>query len=135
MASLREKVMERPRVEAFVTERGIWAWFLQRFTAALVFFFLVAHIWVLHYAVVGSQVRFDDVAQRLQTPLFQFLDITLLATAIYHSLNGIRGIVLDFGVKGVGERVLFWGLVVLGLAGFGFGLVALWPFIFGKPIL
>jgi len=120
---------------AVTREAGVWAWALQRFTAVLIGVFIIIHLWVLHFASVGERpITFEAVRQRLSSPWFVTLDLLLLVTVIYHSLNGVRAVLLDFGV-GVRSRKRMDGILVgLGLIAFVYGTLALVPFIIGRPL-
>lgn len=107
---------------------GLWSWFLQRLTGILLVFYLFIHLWVLHYANMGK-VTFDEILQRLQSPAFVIFDLTLLALVIFHALNGVRIVLIDFGLSNRAQKAVFWGLMTLGLGLFLFGVYALWPFI------
>jgi succinate dehydrogenase cytochrome b556 subunit len=114
---------------------GIWTWLLQRVTGLLLVFYLFAHLWILHYANLPNKVAFDEILARLQSPLFLVFDLMLLALVIFHALNGVRVIIIDFGISSRAQKILFWGLMLLGLAMFLFGVYALWPFITGTRVL
>ena len=77
---------------------GVWAWLIQRITGAVLLVFLGAHFWVLHYATAGEHIRLADVMHRLNSPFFMVVDSALLATALYHGLNGVRMVFFDFGL-------------------------------------
>lgn len=117
--------------EAPIAGVGLWAWFLQRVTAALAVIFLGAHLWALHIFLVGEEITFERVLERLQSPLYIALDILLLATLIYHALNGVRMIILDFTTSLRAERLLNTILILTGVIGFALGVYGLWPFISG----
>lgn len=106
-----------------------WMWLLQRLTAALALIFLIAHLWAVHFAMPRSQVTFEGVRQRLQSPYIVALDLTLLAVVLYHALYGIRGIVIDLGVRERWQEALSWGLVALGVLGYLFGANGLLAFL------
>ena len=108
-----------------------WAWLLQRVSAAFLIFFLGAHLWVLHFALGDEKINFERVKERLIQPFFQILDVFLLAVVLYHALYGVRSVVLDFRVKGAGKHILTWGFVILGIAGFIYGLTTLRAFFRG----
>jgi succinate dehydrogenase / fumarate reductase cytochrome b subunit len=115
---------------------GVWAWLLQRITAVLIGVFIIAHIWALHFASRGPDpITFESVRLRLSNPWFQALDILLLATAIYHSLNGARAVLLDLGVGIKSRRRMDSILVALGMIAFAYGVVALISFMTGQPLL
>jgi len=75
-------------------------WYLQRITGAALLVLLVMHFWVEHFT---AEVRTPDgltfeVIQRrfFQNPWFVAVDISFLFIALYHGLNGIRNILLDY---------------------------------------
>jgi succinate dehydrogenase / fumarate reductase membrane anchor subunit len=55
------------------------------------------------------------------------IDLSLLALALFHGLNGVRTIVLDFDVGSQGRRYLSVSLVMLGFAAFLFGVFGFLP--------
>lgn len=113
-------------------EAGLLAWILQRVTALLLLFALGIHIWATHFIEPGAPITFDSVVRRMQSPLFMAVDLTLLAAVVFHGLNGVRIIALDFGIGARGLKVLTWFLVILGVVGVLFGVNALWPFLSGS---
>lgn len=91
------------------------AWLLHRLSGIALAFYLVLHIWVIHSLSLGSE-RFDQTMEFLGSPLFKVLEIGLLGTIVYHALNGIRVLIIDFGNGAHYQKHLFWILVV-GLGG------------------
>ncbi|MCX5916700.1 MAG: hypothetical protein NTX30_08495, partial [Deltaproteobacteria bacterium] len=51
--------------------------------------------------------------------------VVLLAFLIYHTLNGIRGLIIDFGSGALYHKKLFWVMMVIGLVFFVAGLYAI----------
>lgn len=39
------------------------------------------------------------IAGRLSNPWYKFIDVLFLALVLYHALNGVREILLDFNLK------------------------------------
>lgn len=111
---------------------GDWAWLLQRVTAALIAVILVVHLWMQHFAAVGEPITFKEVSERLRNPLFLGLDVVLLAVGLFHAINGARAIIIDFGIGPRGAVALNVSLIIVGLMIFGFGLMFLIPFLFGR---
>ena len=98
-------------------QASLGSWILQRMTGALLAVFLVAHLWVVHYAVAG-EISFQEVSARLSGPGFRLLDLGLLALALVHALVGLRRVILDawwFSVRGA--RVVTGLLFLAGLWG------------------
>ena len=109
---------------------GMWPWLLQRITAVWLVLGLGFHILVLHAYGIGK-LDFASIGDRLAMDFFVFMDITLLAAALFHALNGLRMVLLDYWFTGGNRRILDGVLVVVGLGMFGFGTWALWPWISG----
>jgi succinate dehydrogenase / fumarate reductase membrane anchor subunit len=95
-------------------------WVLQRVTAVLLVVLLALHLWASNFAT--------DWAALLRA----IVDLSLLAIALFHGLNGVRTVVLDFGVGLQGRRFLSASLAMLGVAAFLFGVYGFWPLLFAK---
>jgi succinate dehydrogenase hydrophobic membrane anchor protein len=101
---------------------GVMSWFLQRFTGLVLTPVLLIHLFTMHrYHEHG--LAWQDVTALLANPYWKVLEITFLALALYHALNGIYALFQDY-VKSTGLRATLFSLVVLaGLVLFAFGLV------------
>lgn len=118
-----------------IAQTGVVSWVMQRVTAVLVGVLIAVHIWILHFtaeATSGSPVTFDAVQQRMNSPWYAALDMLLLASLMYHALNGVRAVLLDWGVGVKSEKVLTGTLLALGIILTGYGAFALVPFLTGK---
>lgn len=109
--------------------RGMWPWLIQRITGAVLLVFLGLHFFITHFAVEGN-INFQIVTERFsrKASFWHAWDWMLLGLALFHGVNGIRAIILDFGVKRVTARILFWLMIILCLAVFIYGYWALSPF-------
>jgi succinate dehydrogenase / fumarate reductase, cytochrome b subunit len=87
---------------------GVWSWVLHRITGAAVFFFLFVH--VLDTAVVRiSPQAYDEVVGIYKTPIVGILELVLVAAVLYHALNGVRVVLVDFWEKGARyQRLMLW---------------------------
>ncbi|AQA01554.1 succinate dehydrogenase, cytochrome b556 subunit [Mycobacterium sp. MS1601] len=106
---------------------GMWSWVLHRITGATIFFFLFVH--VLDTALVRvSPEAYNDVIETYKTPIVGLMEVGLVAAVLFHALNGIRVILVDFwaegprhqkkmlvGVAAVWLLVMVPALVVLGM--------------------
>jgi succinate dehydrogenase / fumarate reductase membrane anchor subunit len=116
-----------------ISRYGLWPWFLQRVTAVLLLITLGMHIWALHFASSGERLTFQSMRARLASPLFLTLDGALLALALFHGLNGVRMVFLDFKIGPRAERWLTTVLWVFGVLTLVFGLNTLVAFLYGAP--
>lgn len=93
--------------------QGMWSWALQRITGVAVFFFLLVH--VLDIALVRvSPEAFDLVIATYKTPIVNLLEIGLVGAVLYHALNGIRVVLVDFWSKGPRyQKQMLWGVAAV----------------------
>ncbi|NBV89901.1 MAG: succinate dehydrogenase, cytochrome b556 subunit [Actinobacteria bacterium] len=103
---------------------GMWSWVAHRITGVAVFFFLFTH--VLDTALVRvSPEAYDAVIDSYKTPIVNLLEVGLTGAVLFHALNGIRLILVDFWSKGPKyHRVMLWAIctlwVVIMIPGFYF---------------
>ena len=95
---------------------GMWSWVLHRITGAAIFFFLFVH--VLDTALVRvSPEAYNEVVDTYKTPLVGLMEVGLVAAVLYHALNGIRVILIDFWQHGPRyQRLMLWGVAAIWLA-------------------
>nr|WP_268793804.1 succinate dehydrogenase, cytochrome b556 subunit [Mycobacteroides saopaulense] len=87
---------------------GMWSWVLHRITGATIFFFLFVH--VLDTALVRvSPEAYNSVIETYKTPIVGLMELGLVAAVLYHALNGVRVILVDFWSKGPRyQRLMLW---------------------------
>jgi succinate dehydrogenase / fumarate reductase cytochrome b subunit len=92
---------------------GMWSWVMHRITGVLTFFFLFAH--VLDTALVRvSPQSYDTVIATYKNPLVNLLELGLVGAVLYHALNGLRIIAIDFWSRGARlQRQMLWTLVTI----------------------
>jgi succinate dehydrogenase / fumarate reductase cytochrome b subunit len=92
---------------------GMWSWVAHRITGVLTFFFLFAH--VLDTALVRvSPESYDRVIDTYKNPLVNLMEIGLVGAVLFHALNGLRVITVDFWAKGCKyQRQLLWAIVAV----------------------
>ena len=97
---------------------GMWSWVLHRITGVAIFFFLLVH--VLDTALVRlSPEAYNAVINTYKTPLIGVAELGLVAAILYHALNGLRIIAIDFWRKGVKyQNVMFYVVVAIAFAVF-----------------
>ncbi len=77
---------------------GQWAWFFHRVTGMGVLLFLLFHILDTSLIMVGPEL-YNKVIALYRHPLFGLAEIGLFACVLYHALNGVRIILVDFWVE------------------------------------
>lgn len=103
-----------------------WTWLLQRVSAILLLFLVGVHIWRLHMAKI---VTLDVVIPRSEVLIFIVLDLLLLIIGIFHGLNGLYAVLVDFGLKGKTAVATIISLGMVGIGCLGVGSYALVQFI------
>lgn len=95
---------------------GMWAWVLHRISGATIFFFLFVH--VLDTALVRvSPQAYNEVVETYKTPVVGLMEAALVAAVLYHALNGIRVILIDFWSQGPRhQRLMLWVVGVVWVA-------------------
>jgi succinate dehydrogenase / fumarate reductase cytochrome b subunit len=99
----------------------MWSWVLHRITGVAIFFFLLVH--TLDTSLVRlSPEDYNLVIATYKTPIMGFGELGLVAAILFHALNGVRIILVDFWSKGAKyQRAMFWiviALAVILFAGF-----------------
>ena len=82
---------------------GAIHWFLQRITGILLILLVGIHMLVVHFIPLGfafaeqfGVASYQATYERLAGGWFLAIDWTLLVLALYHGLNGVRTVILDF---------------------------------------
>ncbi|WP_068275092.1 succinate dehydrogenase, cytochrome b556 subunit [Aldersonia kunmingensis] len=91
----------------------MWSWVLHRITGVAVFFFLFVH--VLDTALVRvNPDTYDSVIETYKNPLVGLMELGLVAAVLYHALNGVRVMLVDFWSKGPKyQRVMLWVILAV----------------------
>lgn len=107
------KKSERPGGTLYRGNEGMWSWVLHRITGVAIFFFLLVHI--LDTALVRvSPEAYNAVIGTYKNPIMGLGEIGLVGAIMFHALNGLRIILVDFWSKGVKyQRSMFW--IVIGV--------------------
>ena len=109
----REK---RARRSLYRGDPGMWSWVLHRITGATIFFFLFVH--VLDTALVRvSPQAYNEIIETYKTPIIGLMEAGLVAAVLYHALNGVRVILIDFWQHGPKyQRLMLWIIAGVWLA-------------------
>jgi succinate dehydrogenase / fumarate reductase cytochrome b subunit len=131
IAKARERA--RPTTRSFGRmyrgREGQWSWAFHRITGVGIILFLFAH--VVDTALVGwGPEAYNKVVAVYHNPFIRLLELALVAMVIYHALNGVRIMLIDF-FPGLADRQreLFYGEMTI----FVVSMVPI-TWIIGKPI-
>lgn len=92
---------------------GMWSWVLHRITGVAIFFFLLVH--VLDTSLVRvSPEAYNSVMASYKTVIMGLGEMGLVAAILFHALNGLRIIAVDFWRKGTKyQNLLFWIVIIV----------------------
>ena len=87
---------------------GQWSWILHRATGVGIILFLFAH--VVDTAVIGwGPEAYEKVLSVYHNPFVLTLELALVGMVLFHALNGIRIMIIDFWPKAAEHHVtIFW---------------------------
>jgi succinate dehydrogenase / fumarate reductase cytochrome b subunit len=96
---------------------GQWSWMAHRVTGVAIILFLFAH--VVDTALVGwGPDAYNRVVAVYKNPFIRLLELGLVAAVIYHALNGVRIMIMDFWPKAADlNRQLIYGTIGVYVAG------------------
>ncbi|KAF0848442.1 succinate dehydrogenase, cytochrome b556 subunit [Nocardia caishijiensis] len=92
---------------------GMWSWALHRITGVTIFFFLFVH--VLDTALVRVNPNtYDQIIETYKSPIVALLEMGLVVCVLYHALNGVRVILIDFWSQGPRfQKQMLWVVLAI----------------------
>ena len=75
---------------------GFVMWLLHRLSGLVLAAYLALHIWVLSHLTKG-EAEFNRIMDAFSSPAVRFMEIGLLAIFVFHGLNGLRILLMDYG--------------------------------------
>ena len=111
---------------------GMWAWMLFRISGLILVFYLGAHIIVIS---TGQFDKLNDLMKMFDNPILVLADLALVVAVLYHAVNGVRIILMDFGIGVRRHKMLFWSAMAVVVICFAiFAWVAFTFIITGKGV-
>ncbi len=91
----------------------MWSWVAHRITGVMIFFFLFAH--VIDTAMVRvSPEAYNSAVDTYKNPVVGLMEVGLVAAVLFHALNGIRVVLVDFWERGPRlQKQMAYGVIVL----------------------
>jgi succinate dehydrogenase / fumarate reductase membrane anchor subunit len=100
--------------------KNVLLWLSQRITAVLLIVLLGLHLWASNFTADWAAL-FRAV-----------IDMSLLVLVLFHGLNGVRTVALDFGLGQQGRQFLSLTLIIVGIAALISGAYGIWPLLFAQ---
>ena len=104
---------KKPAGTLYRGREGMWSWVMHRISGVLIFFFLFVHVLDTATVRISPEV-YDAVIGQYKNPVMGLGEAGLVGAVVFHALNGVRIILVDFWSGGTKhQRKLFWGVVVV----------------------
>ena len=102
-----------PNVLRYRGREGMFAWAFHRISGIGIFAFVLLHVLDI-YLVGGNPALYNEVLAFYASIPGRFLEVLLGAALLYHSLNGLRIILIDLWPRMTAyHKVLWWGTCVV----------------------
>jgi succinate dehydrogenase / fumarate reductase, cytochrome b subunit len=95
-------------------ESGSWAWIYHRISGIVLIGYLFLHIYSVSPLAQG-RAAFDSKMTSFSSPIFMVLEWLLLAFVLFHSLNGVRIVLVDWADGAKYHKQLYAYSVVIGI--------------------
>lgn len=92
---------------------GMWAWLLFRISGLILVFYLGAHIIIISTGNFADGDTFSKLMEMFDSTIAIILDLLLVAAVLYHALNGVRIVLMDFGLGIKQHKILFWACMAI----------------------
>ncbi|KMO77139.1 succinate dehydrogenase, cytochrome b556 subunit [Mycolicibacterium chubuense] len=87
---------------------AMWSWVLHRITGASIFFFMFVHVTDTALVRVSPEA-YNQIIDTYKTPIIGLMEIGLVVAVLFHALNGVRVILIDFWSEGPRhQRTMLW---------------------------
>ncbi|MEM0962725.1 MAG: succinate dehydrogenase, cytochrome b556 subunit [Bacteroidota bacterium] len=95
-------------VQRYKMRTGMFAWILHRLTGLALVGYLVVHVWGLK--AITNPEAYNTLITSYHAPIFKVGEFLLLGAVVYHALNGLRIVLIDFVGWSPNHKRLFWTL-------------------------
>lgn len=104
-----ERVRPQPILK-YKVRSGMFAWIAHRLSGVALVVYIILHVWGLRS--LSDPESFNHLIVKYHAPVFKIGEFLLLAAVVYHSLNGLRIVLIDFLGWSPNQKKLFWTLFV-----------------------
>lgn len=106
---------------------SLWAWIIQRFSAVVLVVLVSVHFGIMHFVDPTVEITFADSSLRLQGLLYFLVDSGMLTLGLFHGLNGVRAVIIDYWPNA--RKAAGVVLTAVWLVAVGYGSTALFHFL------
>ena len=102
-------VEDSGRFQRYRIRTGMFAWMMHRLTGVGLVVYLIIHVWGLKS--LTDPTAFNALIAKYHAPIYKVGEFGLLVAVVYHAMNGLRIVLIDFLGWSPKQKKLF---VVLG---------------------
>ena len=95
-------------VQRYRIRKGMFAWMLHRLTGLALVLYLTLHVWGLRS--ITNPDAYNAFIAKQHSPLVKVGEILLIGAVVYHALNGVRIVLIDFMGWSRHQHRLYWTL-------------------------
>ncbi len=117
---------KKKRFHRYRMRTGMFAWIMHRITGLGLVLYLAIHVWGLR--ALGDRAEFNDLITKYHGPLYKIGEFLLLLAVVYHAINGLRIVLIDFMGWAPNQKRLF---VTLGAVAIIIMVVGGYPVLYG----
>jgi succinate dehydrogenase / fumarate reductase cytochrome b subunit len=121
----QETVESDSRFQRYKIRTGMFAWMAHRLSGVGLVAYLIVHVWGLKS--LTDPAAFNALIAKYHAPIFKVGEFFLLAAVVYHAINGLRIVLIDFLGWSPKQKKLFW---TLGAVAVVLIMVGGWPSIY-----
>ncbi len=102
---------QNSRFQWYRVRTGMFAWMAHRLSGVALVLYLVVHVWGLR--ALTDRAAFNELIAGYHAPIFKIGEFLLLAAVVYHALNGLRIVLIDFLGWSPKQKSMFWTLFIV----------------------
>jgi len=101
------------RFQRYRIRTGMFAWMMHRLTGVGLVAYLIVHVWGLKS--LSDPAAFNALIAKYHAPIYKIGEFGLLVAVVYHAINGLRIVLIDFLGWSPKQKKLFWTLGAVAL--------------------
>jgi succinate dehydrogenase / fumarate reductase cytochrome b subunit len=111
--SSKQTVAQNSRFQRYRVRTGMFAWMMHRLTGVGLVVYLIVHVWGLKS--LSDPAAFNALIAKYHAPIYKIGEFGLLVAVVYHAINGLRIVLIDFLGWSPKQKKLFWTLGAVAL--------------------
>lgn len=96
------------RFQSYRIRTGMLAWMFHRISGVALVGYLIIHVWGLK--ALTDPAAFNALIAKYHQPIYKIGEVALLGAVVYHAMNGLRIVLIDFLGWSPKQKRLFFTL-------------------------